>query len=53
MLRCQCLNGGYRNAGWGYFSWEELKSVRLWGMEVEIDCRWTVKRFNSILSSRS
>ena len=51
MLHCPC--GDTVNAEWGYFTWEELKSVRLWGMEVEIDCRWTVKRFNSILSSRS
>jgi hypothetical protein len=43
------LNGDTENAEWGYFSWEELKAVRLWGMEVELDCSWTVRRFGDIL----
>jgi hypothetical protein len=39
---------GALNAEWGYFSWEELKEVRLWGMEVVLDCKWTVRRFGDI-----
>jgi hypothetical protein len=33
---------------WACFSWGELKEVRLWGMEVVLDCKWTVRRFGDI-----
>jgi hypothetical protein len=42
------LNGDTVNAEWGYFTWEELKTVKHWGMEVELDCKWTVRRFGEV-----
>ena len=45
------LNGDTRNAEWGYFSFSELKSLRLLGY-YEVDCEleqyWEVKTANQV-----
>lgn len=42
------LNGDMQNAEWGYFSLQELKSVKVGPLRVEVDCSWEVKRFQEI-----
>lgn len=42
------LNGDTQNAEWGYFSLQELKSVKIGPLRVEVDCSWEVKRFSEI-----
>jgi hypothetical protein len=42
------LNGDMQNAEWGYFSLQELKSVKVGPLRVEVDCSWEVKAFIGI-----
>ena len=48
------LNGDYQCAEWGYFSFAELKEIRVGGW-CEIDCEleefWMVRRFSEVSSS--
>jgi hypothetical protein len=37
------LNGDLDNAEWGYFSYDELRSVRVRGLEVDRDLHWRVR----------
>lgn len=38
------LNGDMQNAEWGYFSLDELESVKIPpGIEIDRDCYWTVR----------
>jgi len=39
------LNGDMQNAEWGYFSLQELKSVKVGPLRVEVDCSWEIKSF--------
>ena len=38
------LNGDLNNAEWGYFSLEELSSLKVSFLEVDKDCHWTPKK---------
>jgi len=38
------LNGDLDNAEWGYFSLEELASLKIKFLEVDKDCHWTPKK---------
>jgi hypothetical protein len=38
------LNGDLDNAEWGYFSLEELDSLKVKFLEVDKDCHWTPKK---------
>lgn len=48
------LNGDYECAEWGYFSFKELKSVKVAGY-CEVDCEleeyWTVRKFSEVIQS--
>jgi len=42
------LNGDHQNAEWGYFSFSELKGIRIGPLCVTLDCFWKVRRFREI-----
>ena len=49
------LNNDYQNAEWGYFSFNELKSIRISG--IEIDCElasfWKIRRASEVKKIQS
>jgi hypothetical protein len=44
------LNGDLQNAEWGYISLQELKNIKVRGMEVERDRYWKPVKFSEIKS---
>jgi len=45
------LNSDYVNSEWGYISYDELKSVKINGFEVERELNWKPKQFSEIEKS--
>ncbi len=52
------LNGDFPNAGWGYFSFSELREIQIYGV-IEVDCElqeyWEIRpswQVNKILYSQ-
>jgi hypothetical protein len=37
------INDDYRNAEWGYISFNELKAVRVGWMEIDYDLYWEIR----------
>lgn len=46
------LNGDWGMAEWGYISLDELKELRVGGVEVDRDLHWKHKKFKEVLSER-
>lgn len=42
------LNQDYQNAEWGYFNYDELRSVNIRGIEVDRDLHWEPKKVSQI-----
>lgn len=46
---CAVLGGDVQNAEWGYFSYEELRSLKAYGgLEVDRDLFWTSRRAGDV-----
>lgn len=45
-----CLNNDIQNAEWGYISFQELKSIKIGGLEIDCELEefWTVKKAQEI-----
>lgn len=42
------LNQDYQNSEWGYFSLDELKDIRVQGIEIDRDLHWDERQAGSI-----
>lgn len=42
------LNNDYENAEWGYFSLQELKSIKLGFVEIDYDLHWDIRKASEI-----
>ena len=42
------LNSDYQNAEWGYFSFDELRAIKVRGLEVDRDLHWDEQPAGSI-----
>lgn len=42
------LNGEYQNSEWGYFSLDEMREIRIRGVEIDRDLHWAPKPAGAI-----
>ena len=42
------LNNDYQMAEWGYFSFQELKSIKIGFVEIDFDLHWRVSKASEI-----
>jgi len=42
------LNGDFENAEWGYISFSEIKSINFYGMQVDNDIHWDVRKASEV-----